>query len=75
MEEREVHTTLYSEKLKERRHFGEYAYINDNLKMELRERGCEDLDSIHLAQSRDQWRTLVDTVMNIRIPYRSFLTS
>jgi hypothetical protein len=28
----------------------------------------EDLDSIHLAQDRNQWRILVNTVMNLRGP-------
>jgi hypothetical protein len=28
----------------------------DNIRMELREVGCEAVDLIHLAQDRDQWR-------------------
>jgi hypothetical protein len=40
----------------------------DNIRMNLREIGLEDVDSIHLAQDRDQWRTFVNTVMNIRVP-------
>jgi hypothetical protein len=28
----------------------------------------EDMDWIHLARVRDQWRVLVNTVMNIRFP-------
>jgi hypothetical protein len=35
---------------------------------DLREIGWGDIDWIHLAQDSDQWRTLVNTVMNLRIP-------
>jgi hypothetical protein len=40
----------------------------DNIKMDLREIGWDGVDWIDLAQDRDQWRTLVNTVMNIRVP-------
>jgi hypothetical protein len=40
----------------------------DNIRMDLREIGCGGMDWIDLAQDRDQWRTLVNTVMNLRIP-------
>jgi hypothetical protein len=40
----------------------------DNIRMDLRERGWEDLDWIHLAQNRDKWRTLVNTIMDLRVP-------
>jgi hypothetical protein len=36
----------------------------DNIKMDFREIGWDDVDWIDLAQDRDQWRTLVNTVMN-----------
>jgi hypothetical protein len=39
----------------------------DNIKMELQEVGCGGMDWIVLAQ-RDRWRTLVNAVMNLRIP-------
>jgi hypothetical protein len=41
----------------------------DNIRMELRETGWEDVEWIRLAQDRNQWRGLVNTVMNILVPY------
>jgi hypothetical protein len=38
-----------------------------NMGMDLREMGLEGVDCINLAQDRDQWRTLVDAVMNFRV--------
>jgi hypothetical protein len=40
----------------------------DNIKMDLTEIGWDGMDWIDLAQDRDQWRTLVNTVMNFRVP-------
>jgi hypothetical protein len=40
----------------------------DNIKMDLREIGFGDVGLIHLAQDRDKWRALVNTVMNLRVP-------
>jgi hypothetical protein len=40
----------------------------DNIKTDLREKGWDGMDWIELAQDRDQWRALVNTVMNLRIP-------
>jgi hypothetical protein len=40
----------------------------DNIKMDLGETGWEGGDWIELAQDRDQWRALVNTVMNLRVP-------
>jgi hypothetical protein len=40
----------------------------DNIKMNLREIGWDGLGWIDLAQSRDQWRALVNIVMKLRVP-------
>jgi hypothetical protein len=37
-----------------------------NIKMDLRELESDGMDWIYLAQNRDQWRSLVSTVMNLR---------
>jgi hypothetical protein len=42
--------------------------LEDNIKMDLREIGWGGMDWIDLAQGREQWRALVNTVMNIRVP-------
>jgi len=39
----------------------------DNIRRDLQEVGCRYMDWIGLAQDRDGWRTLVSTVMNIRV--------
>jgi hypothetical protein len=40
----------------------------DNIRMDLREIGWGGMDWIDLAQDRDQWRALMNTVMNLRVP-------
>jgi hypothetical protein len=49
----------------------------DNIKMELREIEWGVMDWIDLAQYRDQWRALVNTVMNLQVPQNvdKFLSS
>jgi hypothetical protein len=36
--------------------------------MDLREVGWDDMYWIDLAQDRDKWRALMNTVMNLRVP-------
>jgi hypothetical protein len=40
----------------------------DNIKMDLKERGINRVNWILLAQNRVQWWTFMNTVMNLRIP-------
>jgi hypothetical protein len=35
--------------------------------MDLREIGWDEVDSIDMAQDRDQWRALVNTVLNLQV--------
>jgi hypothetical protein len=41
----------------------------DNIEMDIREIVWGDTDWIDLTQDRDQWRAVVNTVMNFRVPY------
>jgi hypothetical protein len=43
----------------------------DDIKMDLREIRRAGMDCIDLAKDRDQWRALVNTVMNLRVPYNA----
>jgi hypothetical protein len=40
----------------------------DNIKMDLRGIGRNVIYWIDLAQDRDQWKALVNTVLNLRVP-------
>jgi hypothetical protein len=40
----------------------------DNIKIDLREIGWGSMDWIDLAENRDQWRALMNTAMNLRVP-------
>jgi hypothetical protein len=40
----------------------------DNIRKDLTEIRREGVDWIHLAQDRDHWRALVNTVMNLWVP-------
>jgi hypothetical protein len=42
----------------------------DNIKMGLREIVWDGVDWIDRAQDRDQWRALVNTVLNLRVPWK-----
>jgi hypothetical protein len=40
----------------------------DNIKMDLREIEWDGGDWIDVAENRDQWRALLNMVMNLRVP-------
>jgi hypothetical protein len=42
--------------------------VVDNIKMDLREIAWDGVEWIDMAQDRDQWRSLVNTVLNLRLP-------
>jgi hypothetical protein len=42
--------------------------LENNIKMEIRQIGCDGMDWIHVAQDMDHRRALVNTVMNLRFP-------
>jgi hypothetical protein len=44
-----------------------HRWVN-NIKMDLREIGLDGMNWIDLAQVSDQWRALVNTAMNLRVP-------
>jgi hypothetical protein len=51
-----------------KRPLGTARHRQDNIKMDVKEIGCEDVDWIILAQDGDQ--TLVNTVMNLQVHKR-----
>jgi hypothetical protein len=40
----------------------------DNVKMDLTETEWDGVDWMYLALDRDQWRALVNMIMNLRVP-------
>jgi hypothetical protein len=43
----------------------------DNIRMDLGEVGWGDVDWIGLAQDRNRWRALVNSVLNLRVPWNA----
>jgi hypothetical protein len=54
---------------KTKNHWKDLDVGEDNIKMDLREIGIDGANWIRLAQDRIQWRTFVNTVLNLRVPY------
>jgi len=71
----EMITIFWSGKLKGR---GDSKYSwEDNIRMDLREIGMDVADWMYLSQDQNQWRALINTVMNLQVPQKTenFLTS
>jgi hypothetical protein len=43
----------------------------DNIKMDLGEVGWSDVDWIGLAKDRNRWRAVVNSVLNLRVPWNA----
>jgi hypothetical protein len=69
MEEKRNASRIMVRKLEAKRPLGRprrrWAY---NIKINLRETGWNGMDWIDLVQDRDQWRALVNMVINFRVP-------
>jgi hypothetical protein len=40
----------------------------DNIKLDLKETGYDNVGLIHLSQDMDYWRAVVNTIMKLQIP-------
>jgi len=63
MGEMRKRTIFWSENLTGRDHSDDRRRWEDNIRIDLREKWWEAVEWIRLAQDRDQWRALVDTVI------------
>jgi hypothetical protein len=67
-----MHIVFCIKNLKRRDHYEDLGVDGENnIIMDLREIGWEDVDWTHLAQDRDQWRTVVNTVMGLGVPLKA----
>jgi hypothetical protein len=64
-----MHIGLFVGKIKGKRPLGRPRRMwVDNINMDLREIVWDGVDWMDMAQDRDQWRALVNTVLNLRVP-------
>jgi hypothetical protein len=67
-EEREVHRVLVGKPDGKRPLGRPRRRWEDNIKMDLQEVGFGGMNWTDLAQDREKWRSLMNTVMNLRVP-------
>jgi hypothetical protein len=73
-----MHTRFWGGKSEVKRPLGiPRCMWEDDIKIDSREVVCGGMDLISFVQERDQWRTLVNMVMNFRVLkfFRKFLSS
>jgi hypothetical protein len=64
-----MYTKFLSEDLMERNHQRDLGVVGKIILERISKKwGGEDVDWIHLAQDRDQWRDFVKREMNFRVP-------
>ena len=63
-----MHIVFWYGNLKERGDLEDLGVDGVNIKMNLKEVGWEDVYWIYEPLNMDQWRAVVDTVMNLRVP-------
>jgi len=67
-ERRGVYRVLVG-KPEEKRQLGRHRRRwEDNIKMDFQEVGCVCMDWMELAQDRNRWREIVNSLMNLRVP-------
>jgi hypothetical protein len=62
-----MHTVFWLENMKGRDYLRTRHTWKDNIRLDLREIGWEGVDWNNVAQDRNQWRALVNTVMKLRV--------
>jgi hypothetical protein len=60
-----MHIGYLWENQKERDH---WENQDDNIKMDLRKIGWDEVNWVDIAEDRDQWRALANTALNCRVP-------
>jgi hypothetical protein len=67
MGRRGMHRGYWWESQKERDHWEDLDVCVYNIMRDRREIGWRGMDWIHLAQDSDEWRTFVNTVVNLSV--------